>query len=480
MRTRCLLVVVHMLLSLNPMEIAAQPGGDADARRAALQGAVTMMPEEDWALDADLDREQYVVGPGDRILLVLDGKRIVRVPLTVLPEGILDWEGGLHLTVSGLTLAECEGAVQAELAPILSDVAVSLLLLEPRKVVIHVLGEVNKPGAVELRATDRISTAILAAGGTTRRGSRRFIELKDGYDNMLLDLYPFTFRGDWRANPYLPSGKVLFVPLKIDTVSVVGEINRPAIYEWREGETLGDFLDYAGGLTQDALRGSILLERDEIEVEIRMTAALDRDLPLRPGDVLVVGSRKPLMNRVFIEGAGERRGEIYLSPDETLGDLVHRLGDTRGQALPEQAVLERMGTDRNEFIQVNLREVLQGEGPVTLPIKNDDVLYVPRRSQQIFVLGQVNSPGPIPYIPSRTAGQYLAMAGGTTSKGSTNKLKIINIDGVEIGVDETSNLHRGDVLIVGKSRWALFSEVLVSTVSITSLVVAITALARNN
>ena len=29
-------------------------------------------------------------------------------------------------------------------------------------------------------------------------------------------------------------------------------------------------------------------------------------MPLRPGDVVIVGSRRPLLNRVYLEGAGER------------------------------------------------------------------------------------------------------------------------------------------------------------------------------
>lgn len=284
--------------------------------------------------------------------------------------------------------------------------------------------------------------------------------------------------GDWDANPYCPTGTAIFVPLRTDTVQVLGEVNRPATYEWREGETLGDVLDYAGGLTQDALPGSVLLERDAESVSIQLLDADARDTPLRPSDTVVVGSRKPMMKRVFLEGAGERVGEIYLSPGETLGDLVRRLGDTRGSALPEEATLERRGTERSRFFRFDLREVLRGEGPADLAIENDDVLYVPLRPTEVFVLGEVRSPGSLRYVPSWTVGQYLAMAGGVSDRGSDGKMHVVDATGVSRKVARTDHLHRGDVLVVGRSNLSIFSEVLLTAASLSGLILAINALAK--
>jgi protein involved in polysaccharide export with SLBB domain len=457
--------------------LAAAAAADPAPPAEAPAEAVAESPE--WSLDRPVDRERYRLGPGDRLLLVLEGRSLRRVPLTVLPEGLVDWEGGLQLSVGGLSLAEAEARAAAALADWMPDVTVRLLLLEPRRLEVYVLGEVRHPGPVELRASARVVEALRAAGGPGPRGSQRFVELLDtGGARQRLDLYPFRMAGDWSANPYVPPGQVLYVPVRQDTVLVIGEVNRTGTYEWSEGETLGTFLDYAQGFTQDALQASILLERDEREVEIHLVSETDRQMPLRPGDVLVVGSRKPLLNRVFLEGAGERTGEIYLSPGETLGDLVRRLGDTRGRALPEQAILERRREDRNHFQRVNLRELLQGRGPVDLPIENDDVLYVPIRSNQVFVLGEVETPGALIYNPSWNVGKYLALAGGTTARGSRGKLRIIDVDGVERRVRTTDHLHRGDILLVGRSTLSIFTDVLLAAVSVSSLILAVNALSK--
>ena len=429
----------------------------------------------DWALDGSVDADRYLLGPGDKVLLLLEGRSLRRLTLTVLPEGLLEWEGGLREPVDGLSLRAAEAAVADALAPLMPDVSVHLLLLAPRQIEVEVLGEVAHPGAVRLSAGDRLTTAIAAAGGPGPRGSKRFVEFRDG---ARLDLFPFLMDGDWDANPYCPTGTAIFVPLRTDTVQVLGEVNRPATYEWREGETLGDVLDYAGGLTQDALPGSVLLERDAESVSIQLLDADARDTPLRPSDTVVVGSRKPMMKRVFLEGAGERVGEIYLSPGETLGDLVRRLGDTRGSALPEEATLERRGTERSRFFRFDLREVLRGEGPADLAIENDDVLYVPLRPTEVFVLGEVRSPGSLRYVPSWTVGQYLAMAGGVSDRGSDGKMHVVDATGVSRKVARTDHLHRGDVLVVGRSNLSIFSEVLLTAASLSGLILAINALAK--
>lgn len=477
-RTLGLAAGVLFLVALFPLALAAQTPEEISTARAVAEGEAAAGGAIKWALGRQVDRDRYKVGPGDRLLLILEGKNLRRLRLTVLPEGVLEWEGGLHEQITGLSLAETQARVAEILSPLMPEVEVTLHLLEPRRIEVHVLGEVKDPGAVELWASDCLSTALRAAGGPSLLGSRRFVEFRDGAVCTRLDLYPFLLTGDWDANPYCPSNVVIFVPQRMDTVRVIGEVNRPGTYEWKEGETLADFLDYARGFTQDALPGSILLERDEREVVTVLLDSGDGDMVLRPSDTIVVGSRKPMMNRVFLEGAGERLGEIYLSPGETLGDLVHRLGETRGRAMPDQAVLERKATDRDRFLRFDLREVLRGEGPAELPIQHDDVLYVPRRSSEVFVLGEVRKPGPLSYAPSRTVGQYLAMAGGTSDQGSTRRLHVVDASGILREVRTTDNLHRGDVIVVGRSMFSVFSELLLTAASLSGVILAINALAK--
>lgn len=433
----------------------------------------------DWALDTSLDPDRYRLGPGDRLLLILEGKTLRRLELSVLPEGILEWEGGLREPVAGLSLREAEAAVRKAIARVMPAVAVRLLLSAPRQIEVQVQGEVARPGAVRLAASDRLSAAIAAAGGPNGRGSQRFVEFRQAGQITRLDLYPFLREGNWDANPYCPAGVLVFVPLRTDTVQVIGAVKRPGTYEWKEGETLAELLAYAEGLADDALPGSILLERAGADAPVaRQLDAAAGATPLRPGDVIVVASRKPLLKRVFLEGAGERRGEVYLSPGETLGDLVQRLGDMRGSALPEAATLERRGADRSRFFHFDLRAVLRGESPAELPIEHDDVLYVPQRPNEVFVLGEVRQPGSQRYVPSWTVGQYLAMAGGVSDEGSDGKLHVVDASGETRPVTRTDNLHRGDVLVVGRSTLSIFSEVLLTAASLSGLILAINALAK--
>ena len=51
----------------------------------------------------------------------------------------------------------------------------------------------------------------------------------------------------------LQSGDALFIPVIKKTVRMQGTVRRPSLYELKEGETLGDLIDYAGGFSSESL-----------------------------------------------------------------------------------------------------------------------------------------------------------------------------------------------------------------------------------
>ena len=73
----------------------------------------------------------------------------------------------------------------------------------------------------------------------------------------------------------LQQGDVVFVPPVGPTASIGGEVRRPAIYEVRSGDTVGDLLSLAGGLVPDADPHAARLERVDGGAELTV---LDLDL----------------------------------------------------------------------------------------------------------------------------------------------------------------------------------------------------------
>ena len=62
------------------------------------------------------------------------------------------------------------------------------------------------------------------------------------------DLYDLLANGDKSHDVPLLSGDVVFIPPVGPLVGMTGSVNAPAIYELREGTTLGKLLETAGGL----------------------------------------------------------------------------------------------------------------------------------------------------------------------------------------------------------------------------------------
>ena len=108
----------------------------------------------------------------------------------------------------------------------------------------------RQPGSYTISGLGTITSALYAAGGAKPIGSLRNILLKRGGVLVRrLDLYDLLIRGDSSDDTKLLQGDVIFIPPVGTTVSVDGEVRRPAIYETRNESTVADVLQLAGGLT---------------------------------------------------------------------------------------------------------------------------------------------------------------------------------------------------------------------------------------
>ncbi len=98
-------------------------------------------------------------------------------------------------------------------------------------------GEARQQGSYTVSGLTTLIPALYATGGVKPIGSLRDIQLKrQGVVVRHLDLYDVLLRGDTSGDAMLMPGDVIFIPTIGPTISVDGEVRRPAIYELR-GET---------------------------------------------------------------------------------------------------------------------------------------------------------------------------------------------------------------------------------------------------
>jgi protein involved in polysaccharide export with SLBB domain len=78
-------------------------------------------------------------------------------------------------------------------------------------------------------------------------------------------------------------------------------------------------------------------------------------------------------------------------------------------------------------------------GPGDVLVRNGDVLLIPKKTQEITVLGEVQSPTSHIYQPGLSRDDYVAKSGGTTPKAAKGRIYVVRAN--------------GDVVSGGRSGW---------------------------
>jgi len=253
------------------------------------------------AVPTDLaDIDEYILGPGDNLLIYLWGKVEKEYDLTIDRQGNLFIPKVGKTTAWGMTIEEFESEVKNKLSKVYTDFQISVSLGKIRSIRVYLTGEVKKPGAYTASSMTTLFNALYLAEGPKERGSLRNIKLiKNGKASKVVDLYKFLLEGDSQGDVMLSSGDAIFVPVAGPRVSITGEIKRPAIYELIGGEEVGDLLKMAGGPTALAFIDRIKLDRlspndERIIIDLNMNPDNPdgiSNMVLQDGDILTLYPR---------------------------------------------------------------------------------------------------------------------------------------------------------------------------------------------
>lgn len=235
----------------------------------------------------------YVVGPGDELLIQAWGQVTLNGRFTVDRSGSIyvPQVGTLH--VAGLTFAQLQSFLKAQMGRVFRNFDLNVNMGQLRSIQVFVVGQARRPGSYTISSLSTLINALFATGGPTPRGSMRHIQLKrDGKVIVDFDLYDLLQRGDKSKDVQLLPGDVIYIPPVGPQVAVAGSVNEPAIYELRSADnsTVGEVLELAAGLTNVASGESVRLERvDDHRMRSIAQVTLDaqgRATVLHDGDLL--------------------------------------------------------------------------------------------------------------------------------------------------------------------------------------------------
>ena len=298
--------------------------------------------------------DQYRLGPGDRVLLLLTGEAELAHDLEVTREGFVVVPEVGRISVANLTMAEVRTLFRERLSDFYSGIrrgttSVNLSITELRTIQIYVVGEVEQPGAYQLSSVATVTNALYAANGPTNLGNLRDVRVRrrDG-DDTALDLYPYLLEGDISGDVTLEQGDVVFVPLKDRRVRLSGAVVRPKLYELASDEDLIDVLAAGGGFAPDADRQRLTIFRvargaerevsltDRIAIDLSLRAAQEPGegsqlggvivppVGLQDGDSIVIGAVPELANglHVTISGLVQEPGMFPWRQGMTLREAI--------------------------------------------------------------------------------------------------------------------------------------------------------------
>jgi protein involved in polysaccharide export with SLBB domain len=179
--------------------------------------------------------ESYVVEPGDVLLMQPAGlSSTIRLPgdQPVLPDGTIKLGRYGPLEVMGLTVEQIEAEVNQRIKPKTEDDRIVVRLVSRESKVFYVLGEVNAPGAFQLKGRETVLDALVAAGGLNSNASRNNIILSrptapDSCRIVLpVDYHAIVQLGDTTTNYQMQAGDRVYVPsrcLTEDLMALVGD-----------------------------------------------------------------------------------------------------------------------------------------------------------------------------------------------------------------------------------------------------------------
>ncbi|MBO4670288.1 MAG: SLBB domain-containing protein [Bacteroidales bacterium] len=384
--------------------------------------------------------EDYVLGPGDEVIIDIWGLNEANITQKISPEGRINISQVGPIQLSGLTVKQANGKVKTALSKAYSSLKsgaskMSLVLGNLRSIQVNVLGEVETPGTYRVSSFTNLFNALYRAGGVTPVGSLRNVKVVRGGETFAdVDIYEYLFNGRMDVNVPLREGDVIIVPAYSALVSVTGAIKRPMYYEMKEGEPVGALIKYAGGFSGNAYKEEVGVERNDGRTNSMYTVSSDKfdTFALSDGDaVLVSGSEVEVFsNRVEVKGAVYRPGKFEIGGDiKTVGQLVAHAGGVLEDAFLNRAQIVREKPDRSiELLPVPLKGVLEGTADDIL-LQRGDVLIVSNINEiepkgDIVVTGYVANPGKYQYADNTTVEDIILIAGGLVEGASSAKVDI--------------------------------------------------------
>ncbi|RUQ35741.1 MAG: polysaccharide export protein [Candidatus Competibacteraceae bacterium] len=305
MKRRATLALMLMLMLM--LAGCAAPKTVAPDAKPATQEAPTQfeIPEKRATFSSDaLVREfesetpkQYLIGPGDKITVIVAGRPELSGQHTVGPDGNITLPFAGTVSILDTNRDQAADIIKHALSTYYLSIYVTVRIDEYTSNRVVVLGRVEHPGVVHFENNPTLVEVLARAGGFPILRPEQVLTrcaVLRGDKILWLDLKRLL-NGDLSLNIPLKRNDTVYIPDAYDTsVYVLGEVNKPGVYRLTPKMSFLDALGQAGGPSIRADTGQIRIIRPSQglnqQVALDDVLAPDRTLnvALEEGDVVYV------------------------------------------------------------------------------------------------------------------------------------------------------------------------------------------------
>ncbi len=409
--------------------------------------------------DSGLVGSDYVLGPGDTLRVDLWGniEGHYQAQLDRNGEIVLPKIGVIGLV--GQSFAEAKKTIDHQIGKYFKHYQLNVALDSVRSINVFLVGEVKAPGTYRVSSLSTVLTLLSSAGGPNKNGSLRNIQvLRHGHLLASIDFYDFFRRGDSSQDIRLQSGDTVLVPIAAAQVGIAGGVRRPAIYELKPGETLGQLIELAGGVVSTAYLQNVRLQRvvehnNRSIVDLSLHGSQDETsaalaTPLQDRDLVQISPITDAGGFVSLSGYVARPGEYQLEPGMRLADLLTNYGNLLPEYFPDTAQLVRKSPPayRPEILTVNLQQALKGDKQNNVLLQEYDQIRLFSRMEmeelpEVNISGAVLRPGTYRLLENMTIADLVAMAGSLKRGAYLDLAELTRY----VSTGETTNVERFDI-----------------------------------
>jgi len=501
----------------------------------------TNMIFNEQLLEGAVDQNKYLVGPNDIFSLGVWGVVNEPLPIVVSPEGSLIIPSVGEVNVNGLSLAQAKEKVISAVKKRYISAVISLTLISPRKFLVNVtgVGQGTYPVSAIMRASTLIafvmtdSVSLLKSNvQPMERGnfSVRNIQLKrKNGEQIRVDLQKYFGTMDEKYNPFLREGDVISLPRyqwEARFIGIQGAVQFPGVFEYIEGDDLETAYELVRGVTSVANMDSVIIARmDPTATTMKkfvITYEENKKFKLEPNDRVMFMARPEIRRDFRVQVLGEvvNPGNYPITLNTTrLKDLIREAGGfTPSAYLPNSEVYRKLDTffvnlrnrdsmelaytqrlndvisnkDERELfeqdikyrvgrVNVDFEKLYAGDETQDIILNNGDIVYITDNKKEVYVYGQVNRPGFVPYKQDADYEYYIKSAGGYGERADENEVRVVKFKTREWLDPDKATIQSGDFIYVPKiikrdfafdiDLIAKVASVIVSVITLTLLVI---------